>query len=423
MPGVGQFPILAGRPDAKRAAVSVGAETTPGGHRLPCAAMDLDAPPADPIAAVTHPDPYPFYAGLARERPIYRDEALGFWVVSSAAGVSAVLASGACRVRPPAEPVPRPLVGSPTGAIFRRLVRMNDASFHRRTKPVVAAALASLDAPAVAVAARRRAAAILGGQAAPSGAGLGALAFRLPVETVASLLGVADDRLAGISALAGAFVRALAPDASAAERAEGAAAAEALAVVFGSLLHGGKGGLLARAAAQGLDADVVVANAIGFLFQAHDATAGLIGNALVTMAAEPDAARRALTEPALLDDFLDEVLRADPPVQNTRRFVAAPTAIAGAALAPGEAVLLVLAAANRDPALNPDPDHFVLERPERRLVTFGAGRHACPGERIAKTIAAAALQRLAPQLDALAPLIAARRYRPSPNARIPVFGT
>ena len=37
----------------------------------------------DPIAAVIHPDPYPFYAGLVAERPLYRDDALGLWVAAS----------------------------------------------------------------------------------------------------------------------------------------------------------------------------------------------------------------------------------------------------------------------------------------------------------------------------------------------------
>ena len=66
--------------------------------------------PSDPIAAVTHADPYPYYAELVARRPIYRDEALGLWVAADAAAVTAVLTSEATRVRPPAEPVPRALV-------------------------------------------------------------------------------------------------------------------------------------------------------------------------------------------------------------------------------------------------------------------------------------------------------------------------
>ena len=58
-------------------------------------------PPRDPVAAVTHPDPYPYYAELVAQRPLYRDESLGLWVASSAQAVTAVLTSDICRVRPP----------------------------------------------------------------------------------------------------------------------------------------------------------------------------------------------------------------------------------------------------------------------------------------------------------------------------------
>jgi len=51
----------------------------------------------DPIAAVTHPDPYPFYADLVAKRPLYRDDALGVWVAASAEAVTAVLTSDLCR--------------------------------------------------------------------------------------------------------------------------------------------------------------------------------------------------------------------------------------------------------------------------------------------------------------------------------------
>ena len=93
--------------------------------------------PADPIAAVTHRDPYPYYADLVAARPIHRDDSLGLWVVCSAAAVTAVLDSPACLVRPPAEPVPRVLLGSPGGSIFGRLVRMNEGASHSTMKPAV----------------------------------------------------------------------------------------------------------------------------------------------------------------------------------------------------------------------------------------------------------------------------------------------
>src|SRR5712691_3107328 len=76
--------------------------------------------PHNPIDAVTHPDPYPYYADLVASKPIYRDETLGLWIPSSAITVTAVLANDLCRVRPPAEQIPRALQGSPAADIFGR---------------------------------------------------------------------------------------------------------------------------------------------------------------------------------------------------------------------------------------------------------------------------------------------------------------
>jgi cytochrome P450 len=381
--------------------------------------------PGDPVAAVTHRDPYPFYAGLVRERPIYRDEALRLWVFSSAESVAAVLNNAACRVRPPGEPVPSPLVGSPVGEVFRGFARMNDGRHHRAMKLAVTASLESVAPDAIATAARHRARILLGMAGGSTGEVLDAVAFRLPVEVVASLLGVRDDLLAGTAALAGTLVGSIASGADAAECARGGRTADALAALVRTLLAEGNPILtrLARAAVDaGCGEEAVIANAIGLLFQAHDATAGLIGNGLVALASQRDARRHLAADPRLFTEFVREVARHDPPVQNTRRFVAEPTEVAGTALAPGDAILVVLAAANRDPALNPEPHRFELSRNRRRSFTFGAGPHVCPGESLATIIAAAALELLNEEITALAPLVARRTYRPSVNARLPRFG-
>ena len=98
---------------------------------------------------------------------------------------------------------------------------------------------------------------------------------------------------------------------------------------------------------------------------------------------------RVVREPAVLPSVVGEVARHDAPVQNTRRWVAAAGVVGGQAMVEGDAVLVVLAAANRDPAANSNPDRFDTGRRERRAFTFGLGAHACPGEAVAVTIASA----------------------------------
>jgi len=386
-------------------------------ERPPRYPLPMSSPP-DPIAAVTHPDPYPLYADLVAHRPLYRDEALRLWVATSAAAVTAVLESDLGRVRPPAEPVPTALLGSPAGEIFRHLVRMNDGPGHCPFKQAVSATLDSVD-PALTAARSREWAGRIAAEP------LADFAFHLPVYVTASLLGVPDGDLHQTALRVSDLVASFAPGAGREPLARGKAAAGDLLEFFHSLLSasapaGLLGALRDEARRVGReDHDVIVANAIGFLFQSHDATAGLIGNTLVTLASHPDVLAEVTADRGLLPKLLQEVLRFDPSVQNTRRFIASDGVVAGEKMKEGDAILVVLAAANRDPAANPHPDRFDLHRPERKIFTFGAGIHACPGEALAATIARAGIERL---LDAgidLQRFLAARAYRPSGNVRMP----
>src|SRR4051812_16635843 len=106
--------------------------------------------PADPVAAATHANPYPYYADLLARAPFERDGRLNLWVAASAEAVTAVLTSGLCRVRPAAEPVPKALLGSSAADIFARLVRMTDGPAQQALKRAVVAALGSLDGTAAA---------------------------------------------------------------------------------------------------------------------------------------------------------------------------------------------------------------------------------------------------------------------------------
>jgi cytochrome P450 len=351
----------------------------------------VSEPPRDVIAAVTHPDPYPYYRDLVARTPVYRDEALGLWVVAGASAARAVLTSELCRVRPPAEPVPRALVGSAAGEIFARLVRMNDGAVHAALKPRVSAMLAALDPGAVVEHARRHA------RALADPARLGDFVARLPAYVVASLLGVPDDRLEATARSTGELARCFAPGATPEQLEAGKAAAAALRRLF-------------------TGDEVAVANRVGFLFQSYDATAGLIGNTLVALGRDPDLRRGAG-----LGAVVAEVVRFDPPVQNTRRFLAADSVVAGVAMKAGDAILVVLAAANHDPLANPHPERFDPFRTERTAFTFGAGPHACPGEALATAIAQAGVDALLAGGARPERILEGLTYYPSSNTRVPAL--
>nr|WP_162589528.1 cytochrome P450 [Variovorax sp. RA8] len=377
-------------------------------------------PPAGAIAAVTHPDPYPWYARLREGPALARDERLGLWVASRAEVLREGFANPALRVRPPGEPVPRAIAGAPAGELFGQLVRMNDGATHAAHKPVLQKALCSLDLGGVRAAMPRIAAQVPASTVAEA-------CFAWPVAGVAHLLGFAYEELPVLADWTRDFVACLSPLSTEAQLGTASEAAAALMARFEALVTkrpAHEGSLLAAVRAQG-PGDVsraLLANLVGLLSQTCEATAGLAGNSLVALAREPGLGDAIAVRPEWLPALVEETARHDPSVQNTRRFVAEPTTVAGTRLEAGDAVLLVMGAANRDPLLNAQPERFLLERDGRRMLGFGRGPHGCPGQALACALAAAGVEALlARGLDLAALRERGWHYRPSANARIPVF--
>jgi cytochrome P450 len=397
----------------------------------PARQLPMTSEPSNPIAATIHADPYPYYARLAREMPLYHDDALGLWVVSSAEAVTAVLTNPSCRVRPPGEQVPKVLLGSAAGDVFRRLMRMNDGDRHVPLKHAASETMASVDPSRAEREGRRWARVLAMPLAATQKPGLlTRFQFDLPVHVMGTLIGLPDDALARLARLVGEFVRCLAPGSRPEEVESGKVAAAELLVLFRAVVAddrvGASNTLLATFARQAkragpADLEAVAANGIGLLFQTYEATAGLIGNTLLALARDPGLRDAVRDDPDALRGIVDEVVRFDPSIQNTRRWIATPGTVAGRGMAAGDAVLVVLAAANRDPSGNPDPDLFDPLRRDRRSFTFGIGDHACPGERLATGIAVAGVEQVlasGSDLDLVARPVS---YHPSANVRIPLL--
>ena len=170
-----------------------------------------------------------------------------------------------------------------------------------------------------------------------------------------------------------------------------------------------------------IDQDAIVANLVGLLSQTYEATAGLIGNSIVALASHPGLWDEVRSRVDGWQQLVHETSRYEPPVQNTRRFVIEPTTVLDTDLQPGAAILLVLAVANRDPSVNPAPRRFLLDRPNRCTFTFSRGPHACPGEAIARSIAASALSTLDRRLDNAALARLTWKWSRSPSGRLPLF--
>ncbi|HKQ90141.1 MAG TPA: cytochrome P450, partial [Blastocatellia bacterium] len=188
--------------------------------------------PQDPITAVTHPDPYAYYADLVAHRPLYYDDKLMLWVASSASAVATILTNNLCRVRPANEPVPKSLLGSPAAEIFRHLIRMNDGERHCPFKQAVSAALASIDAVQAAQQSDKWARFLLDDGGSKR---LSRFAYHLPVYVIGGLLGVPSDLLHQTALWMSDFARCIAPASSAEQIERGKMAAGRLLETFRGL--------------------------------------------------------------------------------------------------------------------------------------------------------------------------------------------
>ncbi len=158
-------------------------------------------------------------------------------------------------------------------------------------------------------------------------------------------------------------------------------------------------GLLAhRAGRQAVDIDDAVNMVTTLLFGGLGPTTFLMNGALHRIATDPDLPRRLLADPDLLTTATEEFLRLVSPVASIGRVAAGADHPLGSDVCPGDQVLLVWAAANRDDDQFADAESFVADRTPNRHLAFGAGVHRCLGTHLARLqfriVVAAVLRRL-----------------------------
>lgn len=141
-----------------------------------------------------------------------------------------------------------------------------------------------------------------------------------------------------------------------------------------------------------IDAVRVAAN----LFAAGgETTVRLLSTAVMLLAEDAELQARVRANRDLIPNFIEECLRYESPVRGDFRLSKVPVTVGGVELAAGTTVMLVNAAANRDPERFADPDTFDPERDNARShVTFGRGVHTCPGAPLARTEAIVGIGRL-----------------------------
>lgn len=113
-------------------------------------------------------------------------------------------------------------------------------------------------------------------------------------------------------------------------------------------------------------------------------TTDLIGNGMLALMRNPEQMARLGSDPGLIENAVEEMLRYDSPVTNSGRIAHADAELVGCPVHKGESLSVSLAGANRDPAVYPDPDRFDIERADVHHQAFGGGRHLCLGAHLAR---------------------------------------
>jgi cytochrome P450 len=123
----------------------------------------------------------------------------------------------------------------------------------------------------------------------------------------------------------------------------------------------------------------LMSNLVVFFNAGFRTTTNLFGSGLTVLLDHPDALAALRADPSLSADYVEEILRFEPPVQFKTVYAAEDTEIDGVPIASGEAVIVLTGAANRDPRQFPDPDTFDPTRADKRHLAFSSGPHYCLG--------------------------------------------
>jgi cytochrome P450 len=148
-----------------------------------------------------------------------------------------------------------------------------------------------------------------------------------------------------------------------------------------------------------LSRDECSALMIDYLAPSLDTTISGIASALALFAKHSDQWQLLRSEPALLTNAINEILRYESPVRAFARKVAKDSTIAGVEIPSGARVVLVYASANRDEREWNDPDTFDIRRDANRQLGFGHGAHACAGQGLARVEMQAILTALMEQVS------------------------
>ncbi len=178
--------------------------------------------------------------------------------------------------------------------------------------------------------------------------------------------------------------------------------------------------LQAEEAGDALSEDEIFSTLLLLIVVGHETSVNLIGNSMLTLFKHPETMRVLQQEPDVIPSAIEELIRYDGPVERApMRYAAEDFKIGNAVIQRGDAVSVVLAAANHDPAQFIEPDQLDILRQNNRHIGFGLGAHYCLGAPLARVegrVAIEVLLRRCPNMQLAIP-IEELRWRTNPIMR------
>jgi len=217
--------------------------------------------------------------------------------------------------------------------------------------------------------------------------------FPLPLGVVAALIGISDDEAPLLREPIRDFQRTFELGMTAAELHKADQAAEFLDSYFGDLVDRTRrqpgDDLLSALIDPADESDRLTRDELAqmcnmIIAAGSETTTFFLNNGIRLFAEHPEQADLVRANPNLVNQAVEEVLRFDPPVHMLPRTTGEPLDVAGVTIPAGSRLMVLIAAANRDPVRFPDPDRFDVTRAGQAAVSFGAGMHSCAGSRLAK---------------------------------------
>jgi len=339
-------------------------------------------------------DPYPVYAQLRAAGEICESKRLGVWLLTSHRLVSAGVRDERLSVDN------RAVENYQDGGMGDRfsdhemILRM-DPPDHTRIRRLVGKAftpkaMASLRGRIEAISAE-----LLDRCGASTGFDVvGDYAVPLTIRVICSILGVPDDEWRRFRAWGDDATRSMGLMVSRRDQRAAEASAEELSEYLAALItrrrsSPGEDLLSAMIAAEEegdrLSDRELLANAFLILLAGFETTVNLIGNGTMALLSSPNQWEDLCSDPSLVANAVEELLRFDCPVQFTGRNLPSDVELEGARMAKGKQVLILLGSANRDPAVFDDPDRLDIRRANaREHVAFSSGPHYCLGASLAR---------------------------------------